>query len=78
MVCVNGKHFKSFPGRRLDYISILIIVVIISLVAPCSTHSTKTFECLREARLQKNTSLCVNKKAEMKYFSFQNVGQPNQ
>ena len=62
MVCVNGKHLKSFPGRYFDYISVLIIVVIISLsVALCSTYSTKTFECLREAGLRKNTTFCVKK-----------------
>ena len=68
MVCVNGKHLKSFLGRRLDYTSILIIVVIISLVAQCSTHSTKTFECLREARLRKNNSFCVKKKSRNEIF----------
>ena len=67
---VNGKHLKSFPSRWLDYISILIIVLIISLVAQCSTHSTETFECLREARLRKNTSFCVKKKHKWNIFPF--------
>ena len=70
MDCVNGKHLKSFPGRWLDYISILIIVVIISLVAQCSTHSTKTFECLREAGLRKNTTFCVKKMQKWNLFPF--------